>query len=71
LKARKPLSSNGAGERNSQAQNEVSGRPAAVMNRATAAKPAATGSGVSKRTRRIAKPGKAATPPEYWKTPGM
>jgi len=29
----------------------------------------ATGSGLDRRTRWIAKPGSAATPPEYWKTP--
>ena len=35
------------------------------------AKPSLSATGAWKRTRTIAKPGSAATPPEYWKTAGM
>ena len=62
---------NGAGERNSQAQNAVSGRPASRIVRSMRAKPSLSGTGSWKRTRTISKPGSAATPPEYWKTAGM
>jgi hypothetical protein len=41
------------------------------MYRLTRAKPSVSATGVAKRTRMIWKPGKAATPAEYWKTPGM
>jgi hypothetical protein len=71
LKARKPSSVNAAGERSSQAQNDVSGRPAASMYLAACANPSTSGSSRSKRTRSISKPGKAAAPLEYWNTAGM
>jgi hypothetical protein len=71
LKARKPSSVKGAGARSSQAQKEVSGRPASRMARSMRAKPSASGTGLRKRTRRMAWPGIAATPPEYWNTAGI
>jgi hypothetical protein len=62
---------NAAGERNSQAQNEVSGRPAEPRYFAICSKPSASGSMRSNRTRSISKPGSAAAPLEYWNTAGM
>ena len=66
-----PASLNCAGERNSQAQNAAIGRPVCARCASTAAKPPASGSNLPKRTRSTAKPGSAATPPEYWNGPGM
>ena len=65
----KPCSVNGAGERSSQAQNEVNGRPSAVRCASIAWKPASMGCGRANRTRSMVKPGNAATPPEYWNGP--
>jgi hypothetical protein len=45
---------NGAGERNSQAQNDVSGRPAWVIIRSMRSKPTLRGMGARKRTRSMA-----------------
>src|SRR6185312_15938064 len=53
IELRKPSSVNAAGERSSQAQNAVSGRPAAWIYSAIVAKPSASGSHLSKRTRSI------------------
>jgi len=71
LKALKPASVKGAGECSSQAAKDVVGRPAAARMRSMRAKPSASGTGRWKRTRSSLNPGSAATPPEYWKTPGM
>jgi hypothetical protein len=70
LKARKPSSVKGSGERSSQAQNAALGRPAASSAAAMRAKPSASGTGSAKRARSMRKPGSAATPAEYWNTPG-
>jgi hypothetical protein len=53
LKARKPCSVNGAGERNSQAQNAVSGRPLFLIASATNSNPPTRGTGRRNRTRCI------------------
>jgi hypothetical protein len=71
LKALKPSSVNGAGERSSQAPNAVSGRPAALRISAILANPCFNGTTLAKRTRSMAKPGSAPMPHEYWLTPGM
>jgi len=65
LKARNPASVNAAGERSSQAQNDVNGRAAFRIYSAARAKPSASGSRRSKRTRSISKPESAAAPLEY------
>src|SRR4051812_34715229 len=66
-----PASVNCAGERNSQAQNAVGGRPKRARWASIAAKPSFSGSGLAKRARSMRKPGSATTPPEYWNGPGM
>jgi hypothetical protein len=71
LKRRNPSSVKAAGERSSQAQNAVSARPAALIYFAACAKPSASGSNASKRTRSISNPESAAAPLEYWNTAGM
>ena len=71
LKARKPASVNGAGDRSSHAQNEVSGRPAALIVAAIRSKPSASFTGEAKRTRSMRWPASAFKPAEYWNTPGM
>jgi len=65
LKAAKPSSVKGAGERSSQAAKAAFGLPAASSSSATRAKPRASGTGSAKRTRSRAKPGSAATPALY------
>jgi hypothetical protein len=62
---------NGAGDRSSQPQKAVSGRPAAPMICAASAKPSPNGTRREKRTRSMRNPGSAATPAEYWNTPGI
>jgi hypothetical protein len=69
LKERNASSVKGAGERSSQAQRAVNGRPSAVKWPSMARKPSASGTSRTKRARSISKPGSAATPAEYWKTP--
>ena len=54
LKARKPASVKGAGDRSSQAQKAVSGRPRASMMAAMRSKPRFSGTGVRKVTRSTA-----------------
>src|SRR6266481_8662327 len=71
LKALKPSSVNGAGERSSQAAKDVNGRPAFLMISAIFSKPCFSGITLEKRTRSRVKPGSAPTPQEYWLTPGM
>ena len=71
LKALKPASVNGAGERSSQAPNAVSGRPAALITCAIFSKPWLSGTTFENRTRSMVKPASAPTPQEYWLTPGM
>ena len=71
LKLRNPGSVNGAGERNSQAQNAVTAAPASLISSDAIAKPCVSGNGRRNRTRSIAYPGKGATPAEYWNGPGM
>jgi hypothetical protein len=53
LKARKPSSENGSGERNSQAQKAVGGLPRPAMSASTRSNPAASGSGSGRTTRSI------------------
>ena len=67
----KPLSVNGAGERNSQAQNPDSFSPWSTKNRSMKANPSSSGTGRRNSTRSILWPSSARTPAEYWNTPGM
>ncbi len=60
-----------SGERSSQAQNAVGGRPRAFRYASIARNPSSIGTGRRKRARSISKPGSAATPPEYWNGPLM
>jgi hypothetical protein len=69
LKAVKPVSLNGSGERSSQAQNAVVGRPSRARCASICANPSASATGGRKRARSISNPDSAATPAEYWKTP--
>ena len=71
LKALNPL----LGERRGRAQlagGERDERPAGRFDDfGDPLEPALSGTGSAKRTRSMAKPGRAAIPQEYWLTPGM
>src|SRR3954449_9165030 len=65
LKSANPVSENGFGDLNSQAQNAVVGRPAFPKMSFIRRNPSPNGTGLIKRNRRMLKPGRAATPAEY------